>query len=83
MRVLVVHQNFPGQFVHAAAELVRLGHQVVALGIKGRAMPGVQYIRYAPKPPERMSDIEAARDFETEYSAAFLCWSVCSRRSPR
>lgn len=75
-KFLFIHQNFPGQFVHAAAELVRLGHQVVALGIKGRAVPGVQYIRYTPKPPERMSDVEAARDFETKIVRGLACAQV-------
>jgi glycosyltransferase involved in cell wall biosynthesis len=32
MRVLFVHQNFPGQFKHLAPWLVSQGHQVVGLG---------------------------------------------------
>lgn len=70
---LFIHQNFPGQFVHVASELVRLGHKVVALGIKGRAVPGVQYIRYAPKAPSRISEVEAARDFETKVVRGMAC----------
>ena len=31
MKILFVHQNFPGQFPHLAAELVKRGHDVVAL----------------------------------------------------
>lgn len=73
---LLIHQNFPGQFVHLAAELVRLGHEVVALGIKGRALPGVKYIRYTPTPPARMSDVEAVRDFETKVVRGLACAQV-------
>jgi hypothetical protein len=29
-RVLLVHQNFPGQFRHLAPALTRQGHQVMA-----------------------------------------------------
>lgn len=70
---LFIHQNFPGQFVHVASELVRLGHKVVALGIKGRAVPGVQYIRYTPKAPSRISEVEPARDFETKVVRGMAC----------
>lgn len=31
MKILFVHQNFPGQFIHLAPELQRLGHECVAL----------------------------------------------------
>jgi hypothetical protein len=48
-KFLFIHQNFPGQFVHVATELVRLGKEVVAVGVKGRGLPGVRYLRYAPK----------------------------------
>lgn len=72
-KILFIHQNFPGQFVHAAAELARLGHEVVALGIKGRAMPGVRYLRYAPQAPARASEVEAARDFELKIVRGIAC----------
>ena len=72
-KFLFIHQNFPGQFVHVAAELVRLGHEVVALGIKGHAVPGVRYIRYAPKALARPSELEGARDFETKILRGNAC----------
>jgi len=31
MKILFVHQNFPGQFLHLAPELSRLGHDCLAL----------------------------------------------------
>ena len=72
-KFLFIHQNFPGQFVHMAAELVRLGHEVVALGIKGRGVPGVRWLRYAPKVPARVSDVPEARDFETKIVRGLAC----------
>ncbi|MET7242082.1 glycosyltransferase family 4 protein [Methylobacterium sp. EM32] len=49
MRVLFVHQNFPGQYRHVAPALAaRPGTEVVALGINpAPALPGVRHIRYA------------------------------------
>jgi len=31
MKILLIHQNFPGQFLHLASELARRGHEVRAL----------------------------------------------------
>ncbi|MEI6799837.1 MAG: glycosyl transferase family 1, partial [Pseudomonadota bacterium] len=31
MKILFVHQNFPGQFLHLAPELARLGHECLTL----------------------------------------------------
>jgi len=72
-KFLFIHQNFPGQFVHVVTELVRLGHEVVALGINGRDLPGVRYIRYAPKPPARSTDVESALDFEIKIIRGVAC----------
>lgn len=49
MRVLFVHQNFPGQFAAAAAALAsKAGNEVVAIGCTfARDVPGVRVIRYA------------------------------------
>ncbi|MBV5346062.1 MAG: glycosyl transferase family 1, partial [Rhodoferax sp.] len=75
-KYLFIHQNFPGQFVHVAAELVRLGHEVVALGIKGRGLAGVRYLRYAPVPPAQLSSVPEARDFETKIVRGLACAEV-------
>ncbi|WP_245239635.1 glycosyltransferase [Methylobacterium variabile] len=49
MRVLFVHQNFPGQYRHVAPALAaRPGTEVVALGINpAPPLPGVRHLRYA------------------------------------
>ena len=73
---LFIHQNFPGQFVHVVPELLRLGHRVVALAIKGRQVPGVEFIRYSPKPPDKLSSLEPAQDFETKIVRGLACAAV-------
>jgi glycosyltransferase involved in cell wall biosynthesis len=48
MRLLFVHQNFPGQYVHLAPALARAGHEVRALMLEptARDLPGVTGTRY-------------------------------------
>ncbi len=49
MKILFVHQNFPGQFKHLAPALVAMGHEVVALAMKAKAVEscGVTLLHYA------------------------------------
>ena len=75
-KFLFIHQNFPGQFVHIATELARLGHEVVALGIKGHDVAGVKFLRYQPQAPGRVSGVEAAIDFETKIVRGIACAQV-------
>lgn len=49
MKILFVHQNFPGQFLHLAPALAGRGHQVAALTDQANTRPapeGVQVLRY-------------------------------------
>jgi len=51
MRILFVHQNFPGQYRHLAAHYARNGHQVVGVGEnknlrRQQAVPGVRLLGY-------------------------------------
>jgi len=41
MDILLVHQNFPGQFKHLGPALARQGHRVVALTLRAGAQPGL------------------------------------------
>ncbi|MFC4174690.1 glycosyltransferase [Microvirga sp. GCM10011540] len=51
MKILFVHQNFPGQFGRLAATFAQEGHEVAALGmVKSCALPGVTYHPYAAVP---------------------------------
>jgi glycosyltransferase involved in cell wall biosynthesis len=55
MRILFVHQNFPGQYRHIAAHYARHGHQVVGVGEKANLahtvrVPGVRLLAYDVPP---------------------------------
>lgn len=66
MNVLLVHQNFPGQFKHLAPELVRRGDRVVALTMnQPAAMAGVE-IHSAPPEIGTSTKLAWAQDFETK-----------------
>lgn len=54
MKILFVHQNFPGQFLHLAPALARRGHEVLALTDERNKRPSpVQVVKYAaPEPVE-------------------------------
>ena len=51
MKVLFIHQNFPGQFRHLVGHLARQGgHQLVCIGQRdGAPLPQTTYVRYRPK----------------------------------
>ena len=55
MRILLIHQNFPGQFRHLAPAWIKQGHQVWALGCSDPARfsttqwEGLRYLHY-PSP---------------------------------
>ena len=53
MKILFVHQNFPGQFPHLAPALAARGHQVLALTDETNQRPSpVRVVKYAhPTPP--------------------------------
>ncbi len=52
MKILFVHQNFPGQFLHLAPELARRGHAVLALTAEGNTREGgVRTLRYRHRAP--------------------------------
>ena len=53
MRVLFLHQNFPGQFRHLAPALVAAGHEVHALAMHRNPVPaGVQLHVYGAERPK-------------------------------
>ena len=53
MKILFIHQNFPGQFKHLAPTMAAQGHEVIALGINKPefATPGVKVILHRPRVP--------------------------------
>ena len=66
MRVLFVHQNFPGQYRHLAAHYAKQpGFRVIGLGEKNNVacqprIPGVHLFGYEPPPPEQADPFDAA-----------------------
>ena len=71
-RILFIHQNFPGQFGHAAFALAQARHEVVALGINTRDIEGVRCIRYKVQPPAQPAQ-GAAQDFEVKIVRGQAC----------
>lgn len=65
MKMMFVHQNFPGQFIHMARHFSRTGHDVVFVTKRpDGAMPNVRIIRY---PAPRLADAKThhyVRNFE-------------------
>ena len=52
MRILLIHQNFPGQFLHLAPALAARGHDVLALTAEGNSRPS-QVPRVLYRKPEK------------------------------
>lgn len=67
MKILFIHQNFPGQFVHLASDLGRdRAHEVVALGLNNNPVPAgvtLRVYQLLRRPDEQghplLSDTEA------------------------
>lgn len=75
-KFLFIHQNFPGQFVHSAMALAKEGHEVVAIGITGRSIPGVKFVRYKPHTVPEETTHSLLRDFETKLARGTACAQV-------
>lgn len=47
MKILLIHQNFPGQFLHLGPELARRGHEVLALtDARNNRQSSIRTLRY-------------------------------------
>lgn len=66
MKVLFIHQNFPGQFKHIAQHLAQQPSvEVLAIGRdSARGLPGVRLLRYKPHRPANAGTHPYARTFE-------------------
>ncbi|PAU61064.1 glycosyltransferase family 4 protein [Pseudomonas indica] len=66
MKVLFIHQNFPGQFRHIAADLAgRPGIELLAIGREqAPGLPGVRLLRYRPHRSPNSGTHPYARTFE-------------------
>ncbi|MBP0483736.1 glycosyltransferase [Sagittula salina] len=77
MRILLIHQNFPGQYKHLAPALVRQGHQVVALTCKVKEPQTWQGVRIIPYTIQGRSTPDVhpwLSDFETKLLRATSCY---------
>ncbi|WP_374302956.1 glycosyltransferase [Paracoccus sp. (in: a-proteobacteria)] len=71
MRILFVHQNFPGQFPHLAPALAARGHQVLALtDEKNQRASPVSTVRY--KTPEPVQASPFGRSYATHAERGYL-----------
>lgn len=81
MKILFVHQNFPGQFKHLAPYLVSCGHQVDSLHMQSRLPSELQGIRNHFYPATRSSNTAIHPwliDFEPKVIRAEGCFRKMS-----
>ena len=77
MNWLFIHQNFPGQYVHAARHLVDNGDTVVFITQqRERELAGVRKIVYAPQPAPQGSH-PFTRDFDTAVENGLAVVQIC------
>ncbi len=77
MNILIVHQNFPGQFKHLAPALVKLGHRVVAMTlqkVQGSTWNGVELVSYSVSRGSTPNIHPWVSDFETKIIRADACF---------
>jgi glycosyltransferase involved in cell wall biosynthesis len=79
MKILFIHQNFPGQFVHLAQHFVNEKHDVVALGIQGRAVAGVKFLRYTANITDTPKEIPYLQDLYVKSIRGLACAQVMQR----
>ncbi|MGQ0750827.1 MAG: glycosyltransferase family 4 protein [Betaproteobacteria bacterium] len=73
MKVLFVHQNFPGQFKHLAPALAAKGHAVKAMAIDGPGLPEIELHRYRPTRGTSREIHPWAAEFETKVIRGEAC----------
>ena len=71
MRVLLIHQNFPGQYKHLGPALAARGDEVIALTPKVKKPAMWNGVRILPYGIRRSSSKDAHADSQSKQSSAF------------
>ena len=83
MKLLFIHQGFPGQYIHILRALASEGsHQILALGMAEISEPlpkGVQYFRYQPTRGNQEGLHPWAIDIETKIIRGEACAQAASQ----
>lgn len=66
MKILFIHQNFPGQFKYLAPALLKRGHEVRALSLTGVGVAEVDHTKYAIERGSTPNIHPWLVDFETQ-----------------
>lgn len=77
MNILFIHQNFPGQFKHLAADLARTGHQVKALTLRVKertSWNGVDIVPYSIVKRSEQRTHPWVLDFDSKVTRAESCY---------
>jgi hypothetical protein len=66
MKILFVHQNFPGQFLHLAPEMQRLGHECLALTDSANSRASsIAVMKYRHEPQGDPAETRLGRNYTT------------------
>ena len=82
MKLLFVHQNFPGQFKHLAPALARAGHRVVAMTmreVRERFWNGVELVPYGASRSSTPHIHPWVVDWETKVIRGEACYRAALR----
>ncbi len=82
MKILFVHQNFPGQFKFLAPALAKRGHQVTAMTMQkvtASQWSGVNLVPYAPSRGSTPGVHPWVSDFETKVIRGDACFRAAMR----
>ncbi|SEQ00476.1 glycosyltransferase [Thalassovita taeanensis] len=82
MKILFIHQNFPGQFKHLAPALAKAGHEVVALTLRVKKpgdWQGVKVLPYAVQRKQGQGAHPWVLDFDTKVIRGEACFNAACR----
>jgi len=84
LNVLIIHQNFPGQYRHLAQALVRRGDRVRAIGgPTARSLDGIPLATYRLPPGQAVPVVHPwAADFQTKVIRAEAVLDLLTRSNP-